>query len=266
MATIILGAAGAALGGSMGGGVLGLSSVLIGRAMGATLGGVVDQSVLGAGNEPVEAGRLDRFRVTGAGEGGAVAQVFGRMRVGGQVIWSSKFREHVSTTGGGKGAPAQPEVSQYSYSVSLALTLCEGRISRVGRIWADGQEIARDSIDYRVYRGGEAQLPDPAIEAAEGAGNVPAYRGIAYVVIENLDLGRFGNRVPQFNFELIRLEQDTGTADLSAQVRAVAMMPGTANTPSPPRRCAMKADRAFRSWSTSIRHPARPTSRPRSMI
>ena len=227
MATIILGAAGAAIGGSLGGGALGLSSVLIGRAVGATLGRVVDQSVLGAGSEPVEAARVDRFRVSGAGEGGAVAQVFGRMRVGGQVIWCSKFREHVSTMGGGKGAPAQPEVNQYSYSVSLALALCEGRIARVGRIWADGQEIECDSIDCRVYSGDEAQLPDPVMEAVEGAGNVPAYRGLAYVVIEHLDLGRFGNRVPQFNFEVIRPEQGAGEADLSAQVRAVAMMPGT---------------------------------------
>jgi hypothetical protein len=39
-------------------------------------------------------------------------------------------------------------------------------------------------------------LPDPKIEAVEGAGNAPAYRGLAYVVIEDLDLTPYGNRVP----------------------------------------------------------------------
>ena len=35
----------------------------------------------------------------------------------------------------------------------------------------------------------------------------PAYRGIAYVVIEDLALAAFGNRVPQFSFEVVRPAQ-----------------------------------------------------------
>ncbi|PZX17704.1 putative tail protein [Palleronia aestuarii] len=231
MATLVLSAAGAAAGGALGSSVLGLSSAVIGKAVGATLGRVVDASVLGAGSEPVETGRVDRFRLTSAGEGTPVSRIFGRMRIGGQVIWSSNFVEDLNTTSaGGKGAPSSPEVSEYSYSVSLALALCEGRIARVGRIWADGQEIAGDAISMSVYHGGEDQLPDPLVEAIEGVGNVPAYRGLAYVVIENLALGPYGNRVPQLTFEVIRPEQERANGhltDMSRQVRAVAMMPGT---------------------------------------
>ena len=84
MATLILSAAGAAIGGSVGGTLAGLSSVAVGRAVGATLGKVIDQRLLGAGSDPVETGRVDRFRLTGAGEGAPIAQVFGRMRVGGR--------------------------------------------------------------------------------------------------------------------------------------------------------------------------------------
>ena len=47
MATILFSAAGAAIGGSLGGTVLGLSSVVVGRAIGATLGRVIDQRLLG---------------------------------------------------------------------------------------------------------------------------------------------------------------------------------------------------------------------------
>ena len=39
-------------------------------------------------------------------------------------------------------ARPQPKVSEYSYSVSLAIALCEGEIPRVGRVWADGDEIS----------------------------------------------------------------------------------------------------------------------------
>ncbi|MCB2103560.1 MAG: host specificity protein, partial [Rhodobacteraceae bacterium] len=74
------------------------------------------------------------------------------------------------------------------------------------------------------------QLPDPKIEAVEGTGTVPAYRGIAYVVFEDLDVTRFGNRVPQFSFEVFRAAQGPGTQDVSdlrSGVRGVAMIPGT---------------------------------------
>lgn len=226
MATILLSAAGAAIGSSIGGSVLGLSMTAVGRFIGASIGRTLDQRLLGAGSEAVETGRIDRFRLTGAGEGAPIAQVYGRMRVGGHVIWATEFKERVRESGGsGKGAPPQPKLREYSYSVSLALALCEGQITSVNRVWADGAEVPVDDLNMRVYAGTEDQLPDPKIEAVEGAGQVPAYRGTAYVVIEDLRLERFGNRVPQFSFEVTRPDLSTGEApDL---VRGVAMIPGT---------------------------------------
>ncbi|MEM8692893.1 MAG: glycoside hydrolase TIM-barrel-like domain-containing protein [Pseudomonadota bacterium] len=258
MATVILSAAGAAVGGSIGGTFAGLSSVAIGRAVGATLGKVIDQRLMGQGSDIVEHGRVDRFRLTNAGEGEPIGQLFGRMRLPGQVIWASDFAETTQVTGGGKGAPSQPETREYSYTVSLAIALCEGVITRVGRVWADGEEIAPDDLNMRVYQGTEDQLPDPTIEAIEGAGLVPAYRGTAYVVFENLPLGQFGNRVPQFTFEVVRPEQpDEAGADLdmSLGIRAVAMIPGTgeyalATTP------VNYVDGLGGRWSANINTPA----------
>jgi hypothetical protein len=173
-------------------------------------------------------GRTDRFRLTGAGEGVPIAQVFGRARVGGHVIWASAFHETVTRSGGGKGSPSRPKVDSFSYSVSLAIALCEGEIGGVLRVWADGTEISPDELNMRVYTGSDTQLPDPKIEAVEGTGAVPAYRGTAYVVLEDLSLDAFGNRVPQFSFEVLR----PGAADAvhdapSQEIRAVALMPGT---------------------------------------
>ncbi|MFO1175474.1 MAG: glycoside hydrolase TIM-barrel-like domain-containing protein [Paracoccaceae bacterium] len=233
MATILLSAAGAAVGAGFGGTVLGLSGAVIGRAIGATVGRAIDQRLLGTGSRAVETGKVDRFRLTGASEGAPIGQVWGRMRVAGQVIWASRFQEATTVTRtGGKGAPRQPSVTttQYSYSVNMALALCQGAITRVGRIWADGVEISPASLTMRVYVGDETQLPDPKIEAVEGTGMVPAYRGLAYVVLEDLDLTPFGNRVPQFSFEVIRPAQGPlvgGAADLIRGVKGVALIPGT---------------------------------------
>ncbi|RBO54376.1 host specificity protein [Rhodovulum sp. BSW8] len=226
MATIVLSAAGAAAGSALGGSVLGLSSAVIGRAVGATLGRVIDQQLLGSGSQAVETGKVERFRLTGASEGAAVGRLWGRSRVAGQVIWASRFRETVSTHGGGKGAPSKPKVKEYSYSVSLGIALCEGQIARVGRIWADGAEIEPQSLTLRVYDGSEDQLPDALIEAVEGPGRAPAYRGIAYVVIEDMELARFGNRVPQLSFEVVRRAAGA-TDDLPALVQGVSLIPGT---------------------------------------
>ncbi|WP_333816644.1 baseplate multidomain protein megatron [Tabrizicola sp.] len=228
MATLLLSAAGAAIGAGFGGTVLGLSGAVIGRAIGATVGRAIDQRILGGGSEPVDIGRIDRLRLTGAGEGGAIGQIWGRMRVGGQVIWATEFIETVRRQRTGKGAP-KPKVNEYSYSVSLAIALCEGEILRVGRLWADGNEISALDLNMRVYVGSEDQLPDPLIEAIEGEG-APAYRGLAYVVIENLELATYGNRVPQFSFEVVRAAQGEGVEPvetLSGSVRGVALIPGT---------------------------------------
>jgi hypothetical protein len=225
MATILLSAAGAAIGAGFGGTVLGLSGAVIGRAVGATLGRVIDQRLLGAGSQAVDVGRIDRFRLMGASEGAMIPLVWGRARVAGQVIWATQFQE-TATTRGGKGAP-RPKTRSYGYTVSLAIALCEGEITRVGRIWADGQEIEKAQLNLRVYRGTETQLADPKIAAVEGVGNAPAYRGTAYVVIEDLDLSRFGNRVPQFNFEVMRRANVTPQADLPASIPGVALIPGT---------------------------------------
>lgn len=227
MATILLSAAGAAVGGSIGGTIAGLSTAVVGRAVGATLGRVIDQSLMGQGSRAIETGRVDRFRLTNAGEGEAISQLYGRMRVGGQVIWASDFLETSTTSGGGKGAPSQPKTTSFSYSVSLAVALCEGEVSRVGRVWADGEEISLEALNMRFYPGTADQLPDPLLEAIEGEGAVPAYRGTAYVVFEALDLAQFGNRIPQFSFEVSRPDQPGGDDALFRSIEAVAIMPGT---------------------------------------
>lgn len=235
MATIVLSAVGASIGAGFGGSVLGLSGAVIGRAVGATLGRVIDQRLMGGGSRAVETGKVDRFRLTGASEGAPIGQVWGRMRVAGQIIWASRFVDHVATSGGGGGGKGsrpqpQPTVTEHSYTVSIAVALCEGEIARVGRIWADGTEIAQSEVAMRVYTGSEGQLPDPKIAAIEGSGLAPAYRGLAYVVFEDLPLAPYGNRVPQFSFEVFRPAQGEGiedVPDLTHAIRGVALIPGT---------------------------------------
>ncbi|WP_144431602.1 hypothetical protein [Jannaschia seosinensis] len=112
--------------------------------------------------------------------------------------------------------------------MSFAMALCEGEVQRVGRIWADGEEIDRNSIQIHLHTGAEDQLPDGLMEAVEGAGTVPAYRGTAYVVIEDLNLTPYGNRIPNLSFEVVRYIRIPGETAVPAElIEGVALIPGT---------------------------------------
>ncbi|WP_020185887.1 glycoside hydrolase/phage tail family protein [Methylopila sp. 73B] len=232
MAVLALTAIGAAIGGSLlptGITLLGatLSGAAIGSAIGGLAGSALDQALFGT-TQRSKGPRLDDLRVTASTEGAAVTRLYGRMRLGGQIIWAARFREDANTeSSGGKGGGPKAEVTTYAYYASFALGLCEGPIDGIGRIWADGREIAKDDVEIRLYRGTEDQEPDPKIVAVEGADFAPAYRGLAYLVFEELPLEDFGNRVPQITVEVLR-RPPSGEPALEDLVTGVTLIPGAA--------------------------------------
>ena len=178
------------------------------------------------GNDPIvrENRRLEALHLLTARPGQPISRVFGRMRVGGHIIWRGDLIEHIreSSGGGGKGAgPSTPRVRRFSYSMDLAIGLCEGPISHIGRLWADGQLLDMSAINMTLYKGDATQMPDPLIAAQKGADNTPAFRGLAYLVLRGFDVSAFGNRVPQLSFEVFR-----PIGAKPAITRAVCLLPG----------------------------------------
>ncbi len=214
MATLLFQAAGAAVGG-----IFGPLGAVLGRAAGALAGNALDRALL-SGTRTVSGARLSTARLPGASEGTAIPRVYGTTRIGGTLIWATRFEEEAVTerTGGKAGGT---RVKTYRYFASIAVGLCEGPVAGVRRVWADGQELDLTEIEMRVHAGSMAQLPDPLIEAKQGEDRAPAYRGLAYVVFERLPLDDFGNRIPLLQFEVMR---PVGT--LERQIRAVNVIPG----------------------------------------
>ena len=193
MATLVLGAVGSAIGGAFGGAILGFSGAAIGGFIGSTIGSVVDNWIVSslAPAQRIEGARLDSLRITSSTEGAVIPRLYGRMRVGGNIIWATDFREETRTTsqGGGKGGGGgKVTTTEYLYFASFAVALCEGPITGIGRVWADGKAMDMTGVTWRWYPGDEVQTADPFITAKMGAANAPAYRGTAYVVLEELDL------------------------------------------------------------------------------
>jgi hypothetical protein len=228
MATLVLQTVGSVVGGA----IAGPLGAMAGRALGALAGAALDSALLGGSDSPkvVEGPRLKEIDGLTSTEGAAIPRVYGRARIGGQLIWATRLEEAVNTSSersgsqGGKGIGAQgaKTVSKtYSYFANLAIGLCEGEIAFIRRVWADGREIDLATVVMRVHGGSEIQDPDPLIVAKEGAADAPAYRGLAYVVFERLPLADYGNRVPQFSFEVVRPVDGLGR-----MVRAVCLIPG----------------------------------------
>lgn len=220
MTTLVLGVAGAAVGGAIGGTFLGMSAAGIGWTVGSTIG-----SLIGGGPTlPTQQGpRLNDLRVQSSAYGAPIPRIYGAMRVPGNMIWSLPIKEtlHVTESGGGGGkgggAPKQRQET-YSYSQTFAIALCEGPIVGVRKIWANGELIynvsqgasvetlvasTENAANITIYNGSETQLPNSLIQADVGAANCPAYRGIAYVVFEDLQLADYGNRTPNLEFEVL---------------------------------------------------------------
>ncbi|MBM6581390.1 glycoside hydrolase/phage tail family protein [Microvirga sp. BT689] len=225
MATIVLQTVGSVVGGMVGGPI----GAMAGRALGALAGAAIDNALFsGDTTKHVEGPRLKDIDGLTSTEGAPIPRVYGRARIGGQLIWATRLEEVVNTdvdrgAQGGKSMGGGPKTvtTTYSYFANLAVSLCEGRIAFIRRVWADGRELDLSTITMRVHAGSQTQSADPLIVAKEGAQYAPAYRGLAYVVFERLPLADFGNRVPQFSFEVVR-----PVDGLNRMIRAVCLIPG----------------------------------------
>lgn len=206
MARVALTVIGGVIGGAVG--VPGLGSYL-----GSALGGYIERK----DTDPIvqEGPRLDDLHVQTSAYGVPIFQLWGTMRLAGNIIWSAPITEvkTANSTSQGKGSPTQVAI-RYTYFATFAVALCEGPVDRIFRIWADADLIYNTTptnenviaglgeINFTLYEGTESQTADPTIQAEEGVNHTPAYRGLAYVVFTDFPLEKFGNRIPNFSFDI----------------------------------------------------------------
>lgn len=163
--------------------------------------------------------------------------VYGDVRIAGNVIWATPIREQINyststTQVGGKGGKKVTETTKsYSYFSNLAVGLCEGEINDIVKVYADTELLDLTKIKCRIYKGTDTQLPDTLIESIEGAGKAPAYRGIAYIVFEDFPLTEYGNRVPNFTFEIKKKpklsQENSEQSSVEDMIKSIIMIPGS---------------------------------------
>ena len=225
MASIVLSSLGGAFGAGFGGAIGGS----IGQLAGSFLGKGADQYLFGQNKSVNTSGyRIKDLSVQSAAYGKAVPIVYGSAKLAGNIIWSTKIEEEVnnrSYTTGGKGAKVKHERTDYLYKVSLAIALCEGEVRPISKIWANDKLLDQTAYNITIYRGTEDQQPDPLIESCMD--NAPAYKGVCYVVFEDLYLNEFHNRIPNFQFEVTKKTINYNDQDkVENMVNAITVIPG----------------------------------------
>jgi hypothetical protein len=230
MAALVLGTAGAIVGGLYGG----PQGAMIGWSIGSAIGGALDPQ-----KTKQQGPRLNDLKLPGVQYGDTIPYIKGRYRTAGQVWWASDAREIATTTSeetGGKGGGPTVENTTYTYERDLLIGLTEHEIAGVPRAWVNGKLVyinlsseaqaellgvtedasfieralanlaASQNTPYwrriTVYTGTSTQLPDPTYEAAVGSANAVAYRHRAYVFIEGLQLGGAPAQMPNIEFEV----------------------------------------------------------------
>jgi hypothetical protein len=220
MAVLALAGAGSAIGASIGGTFLGMSASGIGWMVGSFLG-----QLLFAEKTHTYGPRLKGDRFNGSVLGQVRPIVWGTCKVEGKIIWQTPYHEHEHTEdSGGKGGGS--EYTSYTYTRSFAILLCEGQLEAVRRVWINGKlafdwsensnpaadmQSGTKIGDIKFYYGSSTQNPDPTMESFDGVGNVPAYRGTAYMVFNEYDVTDASGACPIVEVEVV------SNASLSSQ-------------------------------------------------
>jgi len=216
----------AILGSAIGGAIFGNA------AAGWVVGSILGNILFPTGGNDQEGPRLDDLSVTSAAYGVAIPKNFGTVKHAGNVIWALPVREEKKEEkSGGKGGGSK--VTSYTYFATLAIGISQGVANSLIKIWANEKLIfdngvaetkiivdPNDSLldevltvvdahtlnklpdlDFNFYIGSETQDVDPLIQADKGTEAVP-YRGLCYIVIDDLPLEDYGNAIPSFKFEV----------------------------------------------------------------
>lgn len=126
--------------------------------------------------EPSDSGKLDDLRITGSEYGTFLPRLWGKARLGANIIWSSGIVHQVIDypSQGGKGMPQAPATRTHVYTADFGLQICRSELTGYGLIWADADLINGSRAGHEVYEAelatltGTASIVNPDYTASAG--------------------------------------------------------------------------------------------------
>ncbi len=190
-----------------------LKGALLGAQLGMTVGGLLDPPK----GPNMQGPRLADLSVQTSTYGADLPRVYGTVALVGNVFWleNNALTEtaHTSSNSGGHkggGGGSSGSTTTYTYSGTFAVGFAKCKSAAmigVRRIWisskliydagsADPDAITASNeaaTGFAIYLGSDTQVADTRMEATLGAGNVPGFRGLAYIVFYDLAMADFNN-------------------------------------------------------------------------
>lgn len=128
------------------------AGIQLGMSIGALAGSIAGQLAFPGKGTHVYGPRVNDMQVTNSTPGQVIPLIFGAMRIGGNVFWSSGLTENSTTTSqGGKGGPTNSSTT-YTYSISCAVGFCQGPASII-RVWGDSKLIYNGKASSGTNKG-----------------------------------------------------------------------------------------------------------------
>jgi Putative phage tail protein len=214
---------GSTIGGIVGG-VIGFyfGNPQLGFMIGSAIGGYLDPTV-------IEGPRLGDGMQQTSQAGVPITEGRGAFPCAGNLIWAATYngkplREVKRKKRADKGGPVQ---TSYSYYRSYAIGICRALraedgtwapITGIAQVRRNGKLVYNTLPGYtiedqagaqkfmkrvRFSLGGMSVMPSSRMETFEGVGNVPAYRGLVYMEVNEDDLTDTGGAIPQYEFVVV---------------------------------------------------------------
>lgn len=213
MAVLALGLIGAGAGAAYG-----AEAALIGFNSGILLGGIIFPKKIGGD-------KLSDLKVTTSTYGGTVQQVWGNIRVAGDIFWAAIDADgnHLvdnsttSSQGGSGGAQITTEYATATFAVIVAhsrIIDSENNVifrnPTIQRIWFNDKIVwdvtATTSNKLSVvFYDGTQTTADSIMDGntyVRYSKNSPAYKNIAYCLFDTANLSDYGNRLPNVSIEI----------------------------------------------------------------
>lgn len=224
--------------GAIVGGLVGsaIGSAFGAAALGWAIGSLIGQFLFAPSNDQVFSGpRLENTSAAVSNIIGSPIQiVYGTTRVPGSIIWSNNITERkiVDKESSGSGSSKSTSTTiTYEYYLDFAVAICEGTIKAIKKIWANnkliydttGAVVQEPWLDFELFTGETDQRHSSYMKdilVANGdvssSDQIPAHRGLAYIVFKQFKLEAYGNRAPyNIDFEVV------GTGTISYPEKAL---------------------------------------------
>ena len=195
----------------------------LGRFLGNNLGKLIENQILYSNeSDDYYNNNFIEEKIKFQDYGKPIDLIFGQCRIFGNIIWALPVEEKEVNV----SILPNCEETANRFFANFAVALCEGIMDDVNTVWLDDETVDLSNFKYRIYQGTETQNPDPLIVLHEGETKTPAFRGLAYIVFENLPLETFDNKIPNFSFEVRRKPKKIINSDTRDLIENISIIPG----------------------------------------